>query len=172
MQNVFTIAERDAGDEALEQAQRREQILTFEAALAQHPDAVHGDSPQLPLTHHFAPGMYLREISIPAGSLIVGKIHKDAHLVVLLQGALRLYTEAGGLQEVHAPMVLVSPPGAKRAAFALEDTRWVTCHTNPTDTRDLDQLEAHIISPSFADYAAYRAQLEAGQPLTLTEDVS
>jgi hypothetical protein len=150
---------------------RRAHILAFEAALAQHPEAVHGDSPQFPLTHYFAPGVYLRAIAIPAGSLVVGKIHKEEHLIVLLQGALRLYTEAGGLQEVHAPQVLRSPPGAKRAALALADTVWITCHANPTDTQDLDQLETQIIAPSFAEYEAYRAALEAGsEPGTEGDD--
>jgi hypothetical protein len=151
------------GEYPLTPAQRREQLVAFEAALAQHPDVVHGDSPQFPLTHYFAPGVYLRAIHIPAGSLVVGKIHKEEHLIVLLQGALRLYTEAGGLQEVHAPRVLRSPPGAKRAALALADTVWMTCHANPTDTQDLDQLEAQIIAPSFSEYDSYRAALEAGE---------
>jgi hypothetical protein len=142
-------------------AERRAQLVAFEAALAQHPEAVHGDSAAFPLTHYFAPGMYLRAIAIPAGSLVVGKIHKEEHLIVLLQGALRLYTEAGGLVEVHAPQVLRSPPGAKRAALALEDTVWVTCHANPTDTQDLAALEAQIIAPSFAAYDSYRAALAA-----------
>ena len=155
---------------ALEQARRRSQIVTFEAALAQVPGAVFGDSDQFPLTHHFAPGIYLREIAIPAGSLVVGKIHKEEHLVVLLQGALRLYTEAGGLHDVHAPAILRSPPGAKRAALALADTRWVTCHANQTETQDLAALEAEIIAPSYAEYEAWRAELEAGrQPKALTE---
>jgi hypothetical protein len=150
----------DLGPQALTPAQRRSQILAFEAALAQHPDAVHGDSPVFPLTHYFAPGMYLRAIAIPAGSLVVGKIHQEEHLIVLLQGALRLYTEAGGLQEVHAPQVLRSPAGAKRAALALQDTVWITCHANPSDTEDLAQLEAQIIAPSFAAYDAYRKLME------------
>lgn len=172
MQTVPRTADAAADAHALEHAQRRAQILAFEALLAQHPEAVHGDSPQFPLTHHFAPGMYLREICIPAGSLVVGKIHKEEHLVVLLAGALRLYTEAGGLQEVVAPCVLRSPPGAKRAALALAETRWVTCHANPTGTQDLEQLEGAIIAPSYEAYAAWKAQREAGQrPVALPEEV-
>jgi hypothetical protein len=156
-------------DRALDQAARRAQLLAFEAALAQHPEAVHGDSETFPLTHYFAPGMYLRSIRIPAGSLVVGKIHKEEHLVILLEGALRLYTEAGGLVEVHAPLVLRSPPGAKRAALALADTVWVTCHANPSNTQDLAQLEAAIITPSFSEYDSYRRALEAGHHLPRLE---
>lgn len=143
-------------------ASRRTQILGFEALLAQHPGAVFGDSEQFPLTHHFAPGVYLREIFLPAGALVVGKIHQQEHLVVLLQGALRLYTEAGGLHDVHAPAVLTSPPGAKRAALILEDTRWCTVHPNATQTQDLQALEAEIIAPTFEAYDQWRAALEAG----------
>lgn len=164
MPSCETITEPGPRPQALQQAQRRSQLLAFEAALSQHPDAVHGDSAQFPLTHHFAPGMYGREICLQAGSLVVGKIHRHAHLVVLLQGALRLYTEAGGMHEVHAPLVFLSPAGVKRAALVLEETRWITLHPNPTDTQDLKDLEAEIISPSFADYDRWRAALEAGQP--------
>lgn len=148
---------------------RRLSLLDFEAVLARHPEAVFGDNPAWPLTHHFAPGVYGRELALKAGSLVVGKIHKHAHLVVLLQGALRLFTEAGGLQEVQAPRVMLSPPGVKRAALVLEDTRWLTIHPNVGDTQDLAALEEEIIAPSFAEYDLWRARLEAAPPPQLEE---
>lgn len=144
------------------QAQRRGQILGFEALLAQHPQAVCGDSDTFPLTHHFAEGLYCREIFIEAGSLVTGKIHRQAHPVLLMQGAIRVYTEQGGTQDLHAPLCFIAPPGVKRAALALSDVVWVTVHANPTDTRDLRMLEEEIIAPSFAEYDSWRAQLEAG----------
>jgi quercetin dioxygenase-like cupin family protein len=146
--------------QALEQARRRGQILAFEAALAQHPKAVAGDSDQFPLVHRFAEGLYVREIFIPAGSLLTGKIHKQAHPVFLMQGALLIYTEAGGTQELHAPLVFIAPAGVKRAALALEDTVWVTVHA--TSSTDLAQIEAEVIAPSFAAYDAFRAGLAGG----------
>ena len=139
------------------QQSRREALLDFEEVLAQHPGAVHGDSEQFPLTHHFVPGVYGREMAIRAGSLLTGKIHREAHLVILLEGIIRVFTEAGGTKELRAPLVFTSPPGVKRAAMALTDTRWLTIHPNPEDTQDLQALEAEIIVPSFAAYEAWNA---------------
>ena len=36
--------------------------------------------------HFFAPGMYGRRFTMPAGMLVVGKIHKHAHLMMVLKG--------------------------------------------------------------------------------------
>lgn len=146
--------------QALEHAQRRGQILAFEAALAQVPGAVFGDNDLCPLTHHFGDGIYMREMFIPAGTLLVGKIHKHAHPVFLVRGALRLYTEAGGVEDLRAPQAFMAPPGVKRAALALDDTVWITVHV--TASRDLPTIEAELIAPSFAAYDAWRAALEGG----------
>lgn len=148
--------------QALQQAQRRGQLLAFEAALAQVPGAVFGDSDLCPLTHHFGDGIYMREMFLPAGTLLTGKIHKHAHPVFLVRGALRLMTEAGGVEELHAPLAFMAPPGVKRAALALEDTVWITVHV--TASRDLPTIEAALIAPTFQDYDTWRAQLKAAPP--------
>ena len=139
------------------QQSRREALLDFEEVLAQHPGAVFGDSEQFPLVHRFCPGIYVREIFIKAGSLLTGKIHREAHPVFLMQGAIRVFTEQGGMRELTAPLCFIAPPGAKRAALALEDTVWVTVHHNPSNTQDLAQLEAEIIAPSFEAYDTWKS---------------
>ena len=40
-----------------------------------------------PVQHHFAPGAYGREMTLPAGLVVVGKIHKHAHINVISKGA-------------------------------------------------------------------------------------
>lgn len=147
------------------QMQRRASIVAFEAALAQHPQAVVGDSDQFPLTHRFAPGVYVREIFIPQGSLLTGKIHREAHAVFLMQGRLRVLTEQGGLQELSAPQCFLAPPGVKRAALALTDVVWITVHANPTNTTDLAALEALITVPGFAALTAEQAHCEQKESL-------
>jgi hypothetical protein len=143
----------------------RAQIAALEQALRQHPDAVCGDSDLCPLIHRFADGLYTREIFIPKGTVLTGKIHRQAHPNFLMQGEVIVVTEAGGRQHLIAPLALISPPGTKRAVVALEDTVWITVHANPDNTRDLTVLEAQIIAP---DYAASEA-LDAATPLTLEE---
>lgn len=101
-----------------------------------------------PLTHHFAPGVYGRQMLIPAGSVIVGKIHKHAHLNIIISGHCWVATEFGR-KELRGGDVFVSEPGTKRAVTALVDTVWLTIHPNTTDTRDLAQIEDYVIAPSY-----------------------
>lgn len=106
-----------------------------------------------PLVHHFAPGLYAREIFIPAGILIIGKIHRHAHVNTISKGKCVVATEFG-LQELEAPKSFISKPGVKRAVLALEDTIWTTYH--PTEETDLDKIEEYVIAPTFDDYDLMR----------------
>lgn len=135
------------------QQQFRTDIAQFEQVLAQHPLAVFGDSDMLPLTHTFAEGMYIREIFIPQGTLLTGKIHRHAHPNILLRGEVLVVTEQGGREHLLAPQAMISPPGTKRAIYALADTVWMTMHANPENLRDLAALEALIIAPDYAALA-------------------
>ena len=96
--------------------------------------------------HHYAKGMYAREFAMPAGMVVVGKKHKHEHFMMVLKGHAKIVTEFGN-QDVKAGLVHVSQPGAKRVVYAIEDTIFVTVHLNPTDTTDIEQIEAEHIEP-------------------------
>lgn len=130
----------------------RESILNAEELLRSHPNHSVGDSPDCPLEHFFTDGIYTRKISIPKGQAIVGKIHNHAHPNVLLKGSVQVATESGGIEVLHGPRLMISPAGTKRALIALTDIEWVTFHSNPTNTEDLQELENNIIAPSFEAY--------------------
>lgn len=118
----------------------REKVLRLEEALKefeQLPQDVH---------HHFAPGVYLRELRIPAGAVLTGKIHRTEHLNILAQGEISVMTEHG-VQRLTAPCVIKSSPGIKRAGFAHSDVVWICVH--PTTETDLHKLEEQLIAPSF-----------------------
>lgn len=99
-----------------------------------------------PLTHHFSPSVYGREMLINKGSLIVGKTHRHAHLNIISKGKILVATEYG-VQLLESPCSFISEIGIKRAVFAIEDTIWTTIHPNPTDTQDLSLLEDQLIVP-------------------------
>jgi quercetin dioxygenase-like cupin family protein len=101
-----------------------------------------------PLTHHFAPEVYGREMLLPAGKVIIGKIHRHAHLNVITQGRAVVATEFGR-KEVKAGDVFVSEPGTKRAVMAIEDTKWITIHPNQANTQDLAKIEEYVIAPDY-----------------------
>ena len=109
--------------------------------------------------HYFAPGMYGRKMRIQAGMCVVGKIHKHAHINVLLFGRIKVVTEFGDAI-LEGSKVWVSEPGTKRAVYALTDCEWLTLHANPTDTQDIREIEEAVIAPDFESFD--RLQLESG----------
>ncbi len=129
----------------------RSRILDFEKALATVEGAMFGDNKEMPLKHSFAPGMYVREIFIPKGSMLTGKIHRHAHPNFLMKGEVIVVTEFGGREHLKAPASIISEVGTKRAIYALEDVIWVTVHLNPTNTFDLKEIEEYVIAPSYQD---------------------
>lgn len=127
----------------------REDILALERGLENVPGALKGDSDFMPLKHSFAPGVYVREIFIPKGSVLTGKIHRHAHPNFLMKGEVIVVTEHKGREHLVAPVSMISQPGTKRAIMALEDTIWVTVHV--TTETDLKKIEDYVIAPSYGD---------------------
>ena len=97
------------------------------------------DVPQVdcPVRHHFAPGMYAREITIPAGTVLTGAVHKTENMAVLSAGRLRLVTDDGTV-EISAPHIIHVKAGMKNAALALETAVWTNFF--PTDETDPEKL--------------------------------
>ena len=124
----------------------RGKLERLDAALAALPQA------DMPLTHRFSRGVYARELFIPAGTVLTGRIHKYSQINILLRGDISVLTEHG-IQRIQAPFVIESPPGTKRAGYAHEDTVWMTiCGTDTTDT---DALEDELTTRSYAEYEAF-----------------
>lgn len=145
------IAEQPTELAALPNA-KRETILRFEAALRDLPQT------DCPLKHTFAPGMYAREILLPAETFIVGKIHKHAHLNIVTRGRCTVVTEFGR-REIDAsagPVTFTSDAGAKRALYVHEETVWTTVHA--TNSTDLAEIERDIIAPDYPELDAFMAR--------------
>ena len=107
------------------------------------------------LTHRFAPGVYARQFDLPADSMVVGKIHKHAHMNFLMRGVVRVASEFH-TETFAAPRVWVSEAGIKRAVYTMEDAMWVTIHPNPGDSQDLADIEDEVIAPSYAQLEAFQ----------------
>jgi len=122
-------------------------VFALEAAIARELAPV-----EMPVQHHFSHGVYGRELSIPAGTVLTGKIHKFDSLNVLLEGELLVLTDQG-VKHVKAGHLEVSPPGTKRAAYALTDTRWLTVHG--THETDVDQIEAKFIAQTEQEFLTF-----------------
>ena len=133
----------------------RDALLEFESLLKNTDGSFVGDSDHCPLKHSSAYGIYVREITIPQGMWVVGKIHKHDHPNFLLKGEVLVFTESKGYEHLKAPCSMISDGGTKRALYSITELVWTTVHLNPTNTRDLDELEKIVIADSFKDYERY-----------------
>jgi hypothetical protein len=98
--------------------------------------------------HHFIKGAYCREIFIPAGTLIIGKIHKDECLVIVSKGRALVASEFAQ-REIIAPCSFVAPALTKQIGYHSEDTIWTTVHV--TDETDIAKLEAELAYPDYPE---------------------
>ncbi|HVH93233.1 MAG TPA: hypothetical protein VM783_17850 [Candidatus Acidoferrum sp.] len=126
---------------------RRAAILKLQRDIESSEYAVPSES--CPVKHHFAPGTYAREMTLPAGLVVVGKIHKHAHVNVISKGRVRVFTEHEGILEFQAPHTFVSSPGTKRVVLVDEETVWTTIHV--TDKTDLAEIEREVIATDFTE---------------------
>lgn len=99
----------------------------------------------LPVKHHFSPGLYLREIFMPAGTVVIGKIHKTEHFNILVKGACLIIHDDYRREELRAPAVFVSKAGVQKVLYILEDMIWMTTHV--TEETDMGKLEELLITP-------------------------
>lgn len=146
--------------EGKSKAEMREQILKLESVMKKMPNQI-----TIPTFHHFAPGIYMREVRIPAGAVVTGHIHKTEHLNILSQGELTVYTE-DGMKRLQASQVIKSQPGIKRAATAHKDSVWITVHPNPTNEQDVQKLEEMLVVETFDQLLEFmeKKQITEGKP--------
>lgn len=130
----------------------REKILTLETRMREF------EKVECPLTHTFAPGSYARGIQLPAGILVVGKIHKHAHLNIVSRGWVTVVTEFGkmDIDARERPVTFTSQPGTKRALYVHEETWWTTVHL--TESTDLAEIERDIIAADYVELDQFMAR--------------
>ena len=116
----------------------REEIDRLQREMAVMPQA------QLETEHYFSGGMYCRKLTRPAGTLIVGKVHKKDHFFLCAKGEIIAWSE-GGMKHLYAGDVICSKPGTKRVTLAVTDAIGITFHK--TNKTNLDKIEAELIEP-------------------------
>lgn len=125
-----------------------------------------------PLVHRWTPGLYIRQITIPAGNLQTTRTHASRHPYFVMRGR-ALIRGPEGVSEVMAPHFGITEPGTRRTIFAgfldpetgqpvaEEDVVWFTVHAitaeeeaEPDENKRIDLIERRIIE---------RRELEEGK---------
>lgn len=113
---------------------------------------------EIAVEHVFSEGVYTRIMSVPAGVIIVGEIHRHETTNMMLEGELMIYAGDNEPPAVfRAGEVFVSPPGCRKIGLATAPTRIANVH--PTTLKDLAAIEKEFIV-SGEDAPEYEGSLE------------
>ena len=112
-------------------------IAELAQSMCNMPEELHYD---LPVKHNFSKGVYVREIFMPKGALVVGKIHKTRHLNIVSRGHCIVVTPLRKLtiDATKFPQTFESGEGEQKVVLMLEDTVWSTVHV--TEETDVDVI--------------------------------
>ncbi len=143
MDEIGTDSPADAGDVVDSEASRSGVVVidprASGAAMASNPEAtaaidaleqamVGAGEIDLPLEHAFLPGLYVRTIFMPAGTLLTSKIHKTKHPYVITKGSVSVWIDGVGWERLEAGHRGVTLPGTRRVLYIHEDCVWTTYH--------------------------------------------
>lgn len=134
------------------------EVDALEARLMDHPFAIW--EPPL-LIHRFAPGVYMREIHMEAGTLVIGVRHNTEHFNVVMKGRASVFME-GRIHEIAAPCTFKSNVDVRKVLLIHEDMIWQTIH--PTDETDIKTIEGRIFT-----YTQKYLQKKAERDVLMTE---
>lgn len=147
-------------DNSIEKVRFRQDIMTVQNGLNKMIDdgVIESTLEDCIVKHYFSPKdekygccTYAREMLIPKGTLIIGKIHRHQHLNIISKGKVVVYTEFGE-KHLEAPITFVSEIGLKRSVYAVEDTLWTTIHlTEFVGEENLDKIEKEVISSDYQE---------------------
>lgn len=126
-----------------EKLEMRRKILTLEVSMTKCEQLV------IEPVHYVAQGLYAREITIPKGTLLTGKIHLFEHLNIISKGEISVLTE-NGIRRIKAPATIISKPGIKRVGYAHEDTVWTTIHA--CSETDVDKIDKLLVVDTFDEF--------------------
>lgn len=100
-----------------------------------------------PLVHRFAPSIYIREVTMPTGSFVIGHEHNTEHFNVVLTGKARVMID-GVIEDIIAPCIFISKPSVRKVLYIVDEMKWATIH--PTEETNLEILDSTLIKKSNA----------------------
>lgn len=147
------------GANSIRRVLARQQINAFEDACARELSQGSAFAPAVcGLKHMFSERhpmfgchIYAREMSAPAGAILVGRIHKYPVMHILLKGSVASVTDMGG-NVAHAPAYFMAGPGIKRVGYVLEDCVWVNVIlSNDAGDEHIDDIVDFHTAGSYAE---------------------
>lgn len=96
----------------------------------------------LPLVNHYAPGLYARELQVPAGVMLTGREHLFDHYWIVSAGEVTVWGDGVEPVVLVAHEAGVGKAGARRIGYVHKPMVWTTVFPNPDELRDPDEIIA------------------------------
>lgn len=135
------------GDKDITSLTVKQRIVVIENAMMQY------ERVDVPVKHSFADGLYMRQITIPAGTILTSKVHKHGQCDFMLTGDMSIVTDDGTIARVKAPFTSASGPGMKRLGYAYEDTTWISVIA--TKETDIETIETEHYASTYEEYERF-----------------
>tara|TARA_R100000951_G_scaffold19016_2_gene15751 strand:- start:5161 stop:5649 length:489 start_codon:yes stop_codon:yes gene_type:complete len=122
-----------------------------------HLDGIYGDGKNLVnnetfrIENEFSDQLYMRKMYMPKECVVISAMHHTEHFWFLLKGRILVTTESEKIEHI-APCYEKSLKGAKRLILSLEDSLFINVHKNPTNTRDMKEVEKSLYSITMKEY--------------------
>ena len=120
-------------------------------------EQIYGDGKNLvnneefPITNNFTDGLYMRQMKMKAGTMVISAIHHTNHFWFLLSGKVVVENENEIVEHI-APCWSYSLKGTKRLIKCVEDCVWINVIANPSDTKDMKTIENNFFSMTMEEY--------------------
>lgn len=101
---------------------------------------------ELPLTHIFTDGIYIRQAFAPAGSMFTTVHHNTEHPFILISGTTEVISNEEA-SSITGPFMGITKKGTRRLVHAITDAMYLTIHANPDNLTDPDEIIRRITIP-------------------------
>jgi quercetin dioxygenase-like cupin family protein len=120
-------------------------------------EGIYGDGKSLvnneefPITNNFTDGLYMRQMKMKAGSFVISAMHHTNHFWFLLSGKVIVQADNETVEHI-APCWSYSLKGTKRLIKCIEDCVWINIIANPSNTKDMKEIESNFFSATLEEY--------------------
>ena len=120
-------------------------------------EGIYGDGKSLvnneefTIINNFKYGLYMRHLTMKADTVVISAIHHTNHFWFLLSGKVIVESDNEVVEHV-APCWSYSIKGTKRLVRCVEDCVWINVIANPTNTKNMEQVENNFFSMTLEEY--------------------
>jgi hypothetical protein len=111
--------------------------------------------PEFEYKHFFPDDMYVRQLVMPADTLITSMAFAKSYPLFLLAGTFTSISSEG-IEDFEGPCFVIAPSGNKRIVLATSELKVVTVHQNPNNYKNEDLVLDTLAFSTMKDFYKFK----------------